>query len=547
VSNDLKQETGAQTLPPETLICQVDHIAMHPHGMFGYGWALDRAGTIAHATLQLHYEDGTTESVKASMNRVREEVAIAFPHHAQAAHSGFMLMAGWSGLPPQKIELVFELTDGRVKRTNLANAASGGNVQARFSKSLYLFKRAWAYVRQGRIRHLIHKAARYGRSNPRLGTADDDTLASRLRGRRCRLVIDHSMGGGANLFRERLVSQWLKEGDTVALLSFKVASMEAFVEVQDSRGSLVSTLSQWETLSAVLEEADLAQIFFNCAVSFPNPGRLQKLVLDIKRRTHAELTVAMHDYFLVCPSNFLLDSTGTYCGVPSVDQCESCLPYHQDGFVSLTGERSILDWRTLWTQLLEAADEVRCFSESTRRLLKRAYPDIAARSTLRPHDVTPLRAIRNSRLENPVLTIGVIGAISHHKGAAVIADLAKAISASGAPVKIVVIGSVDAWCPPEIVTQTGPYKQEDLPKIVEKHHINIALMPSICPETFSFVAHEIISMKLPLVSLDLGAQADLVRSQATGHVSCRHDGPGLLEELIAFDRQLHPLTLKVLS
>jgi hypothetical protein len=129
----------------------------------------------------------------------------------------------------------------------------------------------------------------------------------------------------------------------------------------------------------------------------------------------------------------------------------------------------------------------------------------------------------------------------------VVADLAKAIAAAGAGVRIVVVGSVDAWCPPEVVTQTGPYKQDDLPKIVEKHKINIALLPSICPETFSFVAHEIISMNLPMICLDLGAQADIVRSQPSGHVSARQDGPGLLEEIIAFDRSMHPLTMKVIS
>lgn len=95
--------------------------------------------------------------------------------------------------------------------------------------------------------------------------------------------------------------------------------------------------------------------------------------------------------------------------------------------------------------------------------------------------------------------------------------------------------------------ETGPYAQDDLPKIVEKHGISIAFLPSICPETFSFVAHEILSMKLPLICLDLGAQADLVRSLDTGYIAKRQDGPGLLEDILAFDRSLHPLSLKVIS
>ena len=531
----------------DTLMCQIDHIALHPYGLFGYGWALDKAGTISHATLELKYADGRIESVDVSTGRVREEVAIVFPHHAQAGQSGFMLMAGWSGVPPENADLVFQLTDGRVVRNDLHTAISQAAPRAGVAESRYLLRRAWGYVRQGKLTQLVQKAIRYGRSNPRLGEPDDPSVSQRLKGKHCRLVIDHSMGGGANLFRERLVKQWVEAGDTVVLLSFKVASMEPFIEVRDVAGSFASALQPLESLIALLKPAKSVKLFFNCAVSFPNPALIQQLVLNVKARYKSELIVAMHDYFLVCPSNFLLDSTGVYCGVPSISQCESCLPYHGDGFVSLTGERSITNWRGVWGDLFNAADEIRCFSDSTRRLLGRAYPEVAARATLIPHEVPPLRTVRNSRAEEPVLTIGVIGSISHHKGAGVVADLAKAIAASGAGVRIVVVGSVDAWCPPEVVTQTGPYKQDDLPKIVEKHKINIALLPSICPETFSFVAHEIISMNLPMICLDLGAQADIVRSQPSGHVSARQDGPGLLEEIIAFDRSMHPLTMKVIS
>lgn len=547
MTKDLEQGSDVQGATPDSLICQVDHIARHPHGMFGFGWALDRGSVISRATLKLHYEGGRVDAVQVSVGRAREDVAMAFPDHPQAGHSGFMFMAGWGQTPPERIELVFEGADGRVQSRDLGGAASEASRRAGVLQRRYLFKRVWGYLRQGKFGHLIQKSIRYVRNNPRLSNSDLIALAARVRGCRCRLLIDHSMGGGANLFRERLVAEWLAAGETVVLLSFRVTSMEAFVEVSDRKGVVVSTLSHLEMLAPILESTQLRQIFFNCAVSFPQPQQLQKLVLDISRQSGAELVVAMHEYFLVCPSHFLLDNRGTYCGVPSISQCNTCLSVHDDGFVSLTGERSVESWRAMWAKLFDAASEVRCFSESTRRLLDRAYPGMADRATLRPHVVEPLRPVRNARLEQPKLTIGVIGAISHHKGAGVVADLARAIAAVNAPVRIVVIGHLDASCPPEVVKLAGPYNQDDLPQIVEKHKINMALLPSICPETFSFVAHEIISMKLPLMCLDLGAQADLVRNQPVGRVSPYRDGPGLLDEIIAFDRYLHPLSLKVVS
>lgn len=456
-------------------------------------------------------------------------------------------MAGWPDDAPQSVELVFKLGDGREVRRDLVRVSDESSPRAGVSEHRYLFRRACAYLRQGKFRLLLRKTIGYGRRNPRFGSADEAAVAARLKGRDCLILIDHSMGGGANHYRETQVAQWLADGQTVVLVSFRMASMIAFIEVRDRQGTILSKLESLESLGPIVESASIKQIFFNCAVSFPRPRQLQQVLLDIKSRSRADLIVVMHDYFLVCPSPFLLDDAGKFCGIPSSDRCNECLAAHQDGFVSLTGERSMGSWRALWGELLDVADEVRCFSQSTWRLLARAYPRIAERATLIPHEVEPLRPVRDTRVERACLTVGVIGSISYHKGASVVVDLANAIIDAGVEMKIVVIGSVDAACPPGVVSQTGPYAQDDLPKIVEKHKINIALLPSICPETFSYVAHEIVSMGLPFMCLDLGAQADLARSQPAGRVALRQDGPGLMQELIAFDRHLHPLSLKVLS
>ncbi|WP_353927227.1 hypothetical protein [Pseudomonas sp.] len=519
------------------------------HAIFGFGWALDRAGTIVRGTLRLQFGDGRVSSVRLSMERAREDVAAAFPDYPQAAHAGFMFMAGWGEEAPERAELVFEMADGGLQCTalDLLGHLPSANGSTRAAERRYLFRRALAHLRQGRIGELFHKVLRQVRQRTKPADASDRTLAAALKGRRCRLVIDHSMGGGANLFRERVVSSWVAEGDTVVLLSFRLATMVPFIEVLQRKHKLVLTLQRLDELIGILADATLTEIFFNCAVSFPRVEQVQHLVMALKRRFGTRLVVAMHEYFLVCPSPFLLDSKGQFCGVPSMDRCQTCLPEHEDGFVSLAGERSIERWRMMWGEALEAADEVRCFSESTRHLLARAYPFITGRMTLRPHPIEPLRPIRPPRRERACLTVGVIGSILQHKGAQVVADLAKAIVDAGANIRIVVVGNIDACCPPEVVEQTGPYRRDALPDLVEQHRIDIALLPSICPETFSFVAHEIVSIGLPLLCLDLGAQADLARSLRAGWVSSRQDGPGLLQELIAFDRHLKPLRLKVLT
>ena len=146
--------------------------------------------------------------------------------------------------------------------------------------------------------------------------------------------------------------------------------------------------------------------------------------------------------------------------------------------------------------------------------------------------------MRVDRAANGELVIGVIGSISHHKGADIVAGLARAIESQKKNARIVVLGQVDAACPPNVVKEVGEYERRELPDLVERHGIRLALLPSICPETFSFVAHEVLAMGLPLMTLDLGAQADLARSHPLGRVATRPDGPGLLAELLAFAEEL---------
>ncbi|MBD9417178.1 hypothetical protein IB234_21640 [Pseudomonas sp. PDM16] len=531
-----------------TFICQIDRVVHNTHAIFGYGWALDRAGNIMRGMLQLQFADSSGISTRISMERAREDVATAFPDYPQAAQAGFMFMAGWGKKAPRRAELVFEMFDGCLQRIELSlSTISTTGELACSPEPRYLVDRVLAHLRQGRIGELVRKALNRLPLNAKPAGEIGHDLAAVLHGRQCRLVIDHSMGGGANLFRERMVSDWLASGDAVVLLSFRLAEMVPFIEVSTLQNKIALTLQRLDEVTDILRGTTLTEIFFNCAVSFPCAEEVQQLILSLKHRFSTRLVVAMHEYFLLCPSAFLLDTSDQFCGVPSIDRCHACLPSHLDGFASLAGERSIERWRSMWSEVLMVSDEVLCFSASTQRLLASAYPFAAGRATLRPHRVDHLRPVHLPKREQSLLTVGVIGAISQHKGARVVADLANAIIAAGANIRIVIVGSIDASCPTEVVAQTGPYQRDDLPDLIEKNQIDLALLPSICPETFSFVAHEIVSLGLPLLCLDLGAQADLARSLPSGWVSPRQDGPGLLKELIAFDRHLNPLRLKVLS
>ncbi len=526
----------------QSFVCQVDHVALHPRGLFAFGWALHHNLEVRSVHAVLTFPDGSRQRVRVSSDRPREDVAAAFPAIPHGANAGFMLVAGWNGDPPVSVDLLFTLAGGGVETKPL----SLPRLESRASRPpwgwRYLLRRAWAHARQGRFRSMWTKLRRYreraGASARRISAP---ALAKAIAGKRCVLIIDHSMGGGANVYRNRLAGELTTAGETVVLLTFAVSPMTLVAEVRRAGAAAAAvTLPGLDALTEALAGARLYRVIYNCAVSFPNPLEVHSLLLALRRSTAATLAVAIHDYFLVCPSSYLLDDSGGYCDVPDIDRCRRCLPAHEDGFVSLAGERSIDGWRAAWGDVLHAADEVHCFSESSRSILARAYPGVAARVRVAAHPVDPLRSVHRNGVAAGPLVIGVIGSISHHKGAGIVADLARAIEAQQASARIVILGHVDAACPPGFVEETGAYERQQLPDLIERHGIDVALLPSICPETFSFVAHEVLAMGLPLMTLDVGAQADLARSHELGRVATRMDGPGLLAELLAFAQDLEP-------
>ena len=168
-------------------------------------------------------------------------------------------------------------------------------------------------------------------------------------------------------------------------------------------------------------------------------------------------------------------------------------------------------WRALWSRCLEEATTILCFSRSSAELLRRAYPNLSPdKFVVRPHvvDYLPKQKLRLD-LDIP-LNIGVVGMIAEAKGAGIVREMARLIKERKLPVKITVIGTIEKVRESSVVHIMGPNNQEELPGLIEKSGVNIFLLPSVWPETFCYVAEELMEMGLPLAVFKLGAQAERV-------------------------------------
>jgi glycosyltransferase involved in cell wall biosynthesis len=113
------------------------------------------------------------------------------------------------------------------------------------------------------------------------------------------------------------------------------------------------------------------------------------------------------------------------------------------------------------------------------------------------------------------------------KGGSVVNALCEYIDEQGLDIPMTVVGSSFIDTPAKI-TIHGKYSPNDLPIIVSKYGINVILMLSIIPETFSYTISEAMAMGLPIIAFDIGAQGHRVKQYELGQVVPLDSSPAVI-------------------
>ena len=242
-------------------------------------------------------------------------------------------------------------------------------------------------------------------------------------------------------------------------------------------------------------------------------------ICSLKAKLGARLLYLVHDYYCICPRFMLLAPDCRYCGSEvSGERCALCLQSRETAPCAIAAGTSIAAWRDAFGRLLRACDDVRTFSEDSRWRVESCYPGLALSCS--PHEV--LQEFHPATIApQGELVIGVFGNLYLAKGSREVLALARHLEAEGiGNARLVVAGQLetDGERLPGNVKVLGAYRREDMPAIVEREKMAVAFFPSVCPETFSFVVHELIALDLPLVCYNLGAQKDAVAAYRRGSV-----------------------------
>ena len=171
--------------------------------------------------------------------------------------------------------------------------------------------------------------------------------------------------------------------------------------------------------------------------------------------------------------------------------------------------------------LLGRASRVVAPTEDAAARMARHFPGLPV--DVEPWEAPiPVAAARpRRRPDHAPVVVCVLGAIGEAKGIEVLIACARDAAARALPLRFVVVGHTaddERVLASGPVFITGPYEEDEVATLVQLHGADIALMPAVWPETWSYALSECWRAGLDVVAFDLGAQAERIRARGQGRL-----------------------------
>lgn len=347
------------------------------------------------------------------------------------------------------------------------------------------------------------------------------------------LAFDHMLGGGASAYLDEKKRIVLADGYRFLVIRQDVKGPTYYLTYE--YGDFQIEFFE-RNLDLILQKIKTIQeIWINELVTYINPYVIMEKILELKEEKQASLLMLLHDYYAVCPAVNLMNEEGIYCQGASKEVCNLCIPKNRSNACLEYESGSV--WREKWQNFLMRCDEVRAFSNDTDRLFRKIYPDLS-NITIVPHQPHVLTVIKKEKKTTDTLNIGLLGVLCYKKGLDVVKHMVRHIENENLDIRIKLIGISDEEIDSPVFSFTGRYKLEEVPSLTVKEDIDIFLIPSIWPETFSYTTSEIISMNMPIAVFSIGAPVERVEIYEKGLVLSSMEPDEIITQLQKFMRNM---------
>lgn len=232
-------------------------------------------------------------------------------------------------------------------------------------------------------------------------------------------------------------------------------------------------------------------------------------IADVTQKYNINSIITLHDFYSLCPSVNMLYCNEKYCENIDEKNCAECLI--NSGRAS---NDIIPEWRSEWNKFLKKFNKIIVPSEDTKTRLKKYFGDVEI--TVIEHGVDNHKADITPFVDGK-LRVAFIGVMCRHKGSDIIRTLIKTCK----NIEFHTFGKSefdDLEKNKSNYIFHGPYKRENLSKLLWENKINVICFLQIWPETYSYTVNEAVSAGIPILSLDIGAGAERAKKHDLGWV-----------------------------
>lgn len=357
------------------------------------------------------------------------------------------------------------------------------------------------------------------------------------------IFFNHCLGGGANDYLILKRDELLGKNEKCMEISYNACTGDYRLQINYKDYEARFFGGTMEKLLSMAKLSRIDTIYVNELATYPDLHSALKSILSLKCFCGARLVMLQHDYFSVCPTINLLNSSGEYCGL----ECgEDCLRKNKYSCDSRCG--SIDEWRSGWKTFLAECDSIVVFSEDSKKIMLAAYEGLNS-IDVRPHITDRMLEIHKKHKLKDSINIGILGVLNDRKGLKIVKEMLEKIRDEKLPASIAVVGECEEDISGRDCIVTGKYTREQLPRLMYLHDIDIIFISSIWPETFSYTAEEAMKMHMPVAAFNLGAPAERIRRYDKGIIINETDAGSALKKLMEFagrDRHARAESKKIL-
>jgi glycosyltransferase involved in cell wall biosynthesis len=280
-------------------------------------------------------------------------------------------------------------------------------------------------------------------------------------------------------------------------------------------------------LSSILDEFDIDIVHINTQIGHTFD------IFTVPALRHIPIVCTVHDCFYICPAIHLVDTRGEYCGICLEGTAPyNCLEHHSylDYLYSSKFGRAELDkFRHKFRSVMHYVDVFVFPSHSARGIFSKYYGIDKSLCRVIYHGTTLFKSeTLVPEKEDGKLHVGIIGSMFKHKGQATIQALIASLKKY--PVKFFHFG--DGYLTGANLEKLGKYNRNNIVELIQSKKIDVSLLLSTWPETFSYTLTESIAANVPPIVTDMGALAERVSADEIGWLVDYKDVSGIRDLIL---------------